>query len=164
MRYSCHDLSAVRVHFLALCRIQDVWPDQRYMAGLRDLADRGARVVIARDGFRVVGSVMFLPAAPLPKVANIPGLDLSLERFEILRAGLLVGTNVFVDPDFRGSGVASEMWRFVSDDARPSGFTHSIWAFYETPAILSWVAGFGGSLASGVEDGAGDPVYFVKLS
>lgn len=156
-------LSAARALWPAFARLQDIWSPDQYAALLARFAGLGARVVVARMSGRVVGSLMFLPALDLARVADVPGLPAAIRAAGIEPAALLIRCNIFVAPDHRRRGVSVALERACGSASRAAGFTHSLGIFYETREILSWAERRPDKIAAGITDAAGDPVYFFPL-
>ncbi|MBY6141113.1 hypothetical protein KUV26_16880 [Leisingera daeponensis] len=163
MQYFCHDLRALRAQFRPLARLQSLWPEDQYMMVLRGLADLGGRAVTARDGLRLAGSAMFMPALKMGGIAATPGLKSAVERAGIAPGAVLCLTNIFVDPAYRGRGVSVAMEARAAELARVAGFTHSVALLYASREILAWFERRPDKISAGIEDAAGDPVYFLPL-
>lgn len=163
MQYSCHNLSAVRVHFRAFERLQVILPPAVFLSYLHRLATRGAAVVIARKGREIVGSLMSVPALSMPGIVNMPGLLEAAKDHRIDPECLLLRANIYVLAECRGAGVSVGLLREGNASSRAAGFTHSIGALYETPDIASWALRRKDKIETGLFDEKGYPVVFLPL-
>lgn len=157
------DLAALRLRWPDIARLQQDVPHEQDLHYLADLAGRGARAVLARQGWRLLGSYLHIPATEVPALAGNAAFIAELAMLEIGLGELSVATHIYVDGAVRGQGLSVRLAAARARDALVRGMTHGVLFAAQTPEIRSWAGRWPGILTTGVADADGRAICLVPL-
>lgn len=133
VNYCTSKLSNLKHVWHQIIKLADIRDFNENLFRLKELANKGAVCVYALDGGKVVGTYIFTGLL-IKKESVLTTLhNLNIKDDEVLQ-----GTFVFVHKDYRGNGIAKELYKKRDLISKELGFKYSFINSYDTDNIKLW--------------------------
>lgn len=146
-----------RLNWRKMAAIQDDVSADEYRAQLRSFAALGAVAVLAWDGDKVVGSMIWIPAERMRAVVETrDSLPCDLSK-------AIVPTCIYVDSAYEGQGISFRMEQAKFDQTAQLGYDLCIYYGFAAERIVGWVKHHKSCIDTGVDDPSGWRVHLVPI-